>query len=945
MQGRPSQVVAGLLEREHELQRLEASVCAAADGLGCIVAIEGEAGIGKSSLLAHATGCARASEMRILAARGGELEREFPFGVVRQLFEAPLSAARPADRARLVAGAAGLALPVLEGSARRSRSETDPSSILHGLYWLAANLALEQPLLICVDDAHWADQPSIGFLTYLARRADELALAIVYASRLGEGASETLPAVTEPALVRDVLRPAALSEAASVELVDGLLDQAGSPAFAQACHSATSGNPFLLRELVRALVAEDVLPVADNTDRVAQIAPRAIARATLARLRGLGPAAGDVALAVAVLGKSAELRHAAALAGIGCDEAAAIADRLASASILRDGRPLEFIHPIVRTTIYTEMPPGRRAAGHKHAARVLAQDGADAVALAPHLLATEPEGDPWIVERLRAAASDAVEGGAPDGACTYLERAVREPAPAADRPQILLELGSARLQFDAAAAIGDLQAAHAAAGDPSGRLASAWKLVAALSYVGRVAEAIELGTDTLAELTPEDAETALRLEGDLAAMAQFAPGFAKPALAQLARHEGRLRGDTPGERLVLACLAFGSAHRGESAAATAQLARLALAEGRLLHDHRSGTPNFYLAVWGLIYAGFLDEAAGYLDFATESARRRGSQTDFGAVCGSRCHVLVQQGRLVEAECEALGVLPLVALHAISRGLVLSCALRTMIERADPRTWQPFRAEHGIDGDLWETAMGGMLLFARGQQRLAAGDPRGALDDLDTLRRRDATSGMETPAIPARGWQALAHLQLGARETAQSLAAEELARARRWGSPSSIAFALRTAGLVEGGAAGIDLLRASAALITTADSPYERAQSVTALGAALRRAGHRRDAREPLREGLDLAVRCGALRLAGLVRDELVAAGGRPRRTALSGRDALTPSERRVAQLAADGMTNREIAQALFVTARTVEGHLTQTYAKLGVGSREQLGAALAAPCA
>ena len=139
-----------------------------------------------------------------------------------------------------------------------------------------------------------------------------------------------------------------------------------------------------------------------------------------------------------------------------------------------------------------------------------------------------------------------------------------------------------------------------------------------------------------------------------------------------------------------------------------------------------------------------------------------------------------------------------------------------------------------------------------------------------------------------------------------------------------------------------MLRDSVTAVQHSPARLEHARSLTDLGAALRRAGHRRDAQQVLRHGLDIADRCGALRLARRARQELIATGARPRRAALNGRDALTPSERRVAQLAADGLGNREIAQALFVTMRTVEGHLTNTYTKLNIRARSELAAALAA---
>jgi hypothetical protein len=494
MESRSARAAAGLLERERELERLERAISAAVNGAGSVVAIEGEAGIGKTSLVALATGCGSLAGMRVLRARGGELEREFAFGVVRQLFEVVLAAATRQDRDRWLAGAAGLAAPVLSSVPVGDGAGQEPSSVLHGLYWLSANLSVERPLLIVVDDAQWADTASIHFLSYLAPCVGELAVVVVYASRVGEGASGTLPAVAEPELVSTVLRPMVLTEPAVALLIEQLLDRPSSQQFTRACHVATGGNPFLVHELLRALERDDVVPDDASVPRVEEIAPTTIALATFARLRRLGPAANDLACALAVLGRSAELRHAAALAQQ--DDAVAVqaADVLTAAGVVRDGRPLEFIHPIVRTTVYNALAPATRAASHKRAARLLAQDAVVDVALAPHLLATEPSGDQWVVQRLRAAAHDVLERGAPDAACTYLERATREPAPPADRLALLLALGSAELHVGKPAALARLQAVLEGASDVHTRLAAAQELVWALVYAGRVRDAVELCT-------------------------------------------------------------------------------------------------------------------------------------------------------------------------------------------------------------------------------------------------------------------------------------------------------------------------------------------------------------------------------------------------------------------------------------------------------------------
>ena len=205
-------------------------------------------------------------------------------------------------------------------------------------------------------------------------------------------------------------------------------------------------------------------------------------------------------------------------------------------------------------------------------------------------------------------------------------------------------------------------------------------------------------------------------------------------------------------------------------------------------------------------------------------------------------------------------------------------------------------------------------------------------------------GGRTPAVySGRSPAALALLELAEREEARRLADEEVELARQWGAPRGLGKALRTAGLAEGGEAGLALLREAAEVLEDSPAVLERARALTELGAALRRSNRRADARDPLRRGLELAHSCGAKPLAERAHAELVATGARPRRLVLTGLDSLTPSERRVAAMAAEGMTNRDVAQALFVTPRTVEMHLSSVYRKLGISSRSQLPQALDPP--
>lgn len=236
----------------------------------------------------------------------------------------------------------------------------------------------------------------------------------------------------------------------------------------------------------------------------------------------------------------------------------------------------------------------------------------------------------------------------------------------------------------------------------------------------------------------------------------------------------------------------------------------------------------------------------------------------------------------------------------------------------------------------------VVKFARGCLHAARGDHETAAADLLSLGADAGRWGIVNPA--AIGWRSAAAVSrsaLGDRDAARALAEEETELARRWGAAREIGVALRAAGLVTGGDEGIELLGQAVNVLRGSSARLELARALGDLGSARRRAGNRAAARDLLRESLDLGYALGGHAVAARAREELVAAGGRPRRNASRGRDALTPSELRVAELAAGGRTNRQIAQALFVTQRTVENHLTSAYAKLGITARPELAAVLA----
>ena len=276
--------------------------------------------------------------------------------------------------------------------------------------------------------------------------------------------------------------------------------------------------------------------------------------------------------------------------------------------------------------------------------------------------------------------------------------------------------------------------------------------------------------------------------------------------------------------------------------------------------------------------------------------------------------------------------------AIPQGLYWGA--EALVERPDLADVAALLSGIDLDPGIARTISGALMHEVRGRIAVSVGDLATARAELTAAAQAHAE--LRRPSESGAPWRSALAL-LAARDDraeAMRLAAEQLDDAKRLGYPRLVGAALRTLGVVEGGEPGLNRLREAAEVLSAADDRLEHARALVELGAALRRANQRTAARQPLREGLDLADRCGATRLAERARTELRTAGAKPRRTALTGLEALTASERRVAELAANGLSNPEIAQALFVTLNTVEGHLRHVYQKLSVSSRQQLPVAL-----
>jgi DNA-binding CsgD family transcriptional regulator/tetratricopeptide (TPR) repeat protein len=910
---------------------------------GHLLAIEGPPGIGKTALLAEAKALGQKAGLEVLSARGSELEDSFSYGVVRQLFE-PLLASVPAEeRAELLAGAAALAAPLFEPAAVAVEPAPDSAlATLHGLYWLTANLAARRPLLLVLDDLHWSDLPSLRWLAYLLPRMEGLPVLVLGGLRPkapSEDATLLAQIVSDP--LAAVIRPAPLSvEAATVVLRQSLSPNADET-FCAVCHAETAGNPLLLRELIRAIADEGLVPIEANVPGLHELAARAGSRAVSLRLSRLPPEATALAQAVAILGDDADPRQAAALAGLDDQAAFEAADALARVDVLRPQPSLSFVHPLIRAAVYEALTPLERESGHARAARALANAGAEAERVAAHLLRTPPAADSQVVAMLRDAARRAASRGASENAVAYLRRALAEPPVATERVALALELGSAESHVDGSAAIEHLQQAYGPTEDPIRRARIALLLGRQL-FLLRDEEAVGFYRDAIQELAGADAELERMLEAGALNIELFAPSLHAAALERLERVRSRHADETVGEKLLLSLLAYHDARAGAPAAEVVPLVRRALAGGTLIRSEVFGAVVPSATVLAM---ADLDEVLAIYEDALAEAHKRGSTLAFAAVKVFRAQTLLWRGDLADAEADARDALAAAGEWGPSArfsGHAAAFLADVLIEQGRLDDAAAALARAGTEETPTDSTR--LLYFRNSKARLRVfrGDLRGGQAELLDEGTYHESVGHRNPAFMAwRSPAALALLQLGEQDEARRLAGEELELARAWGAPRAIGVALRAAGLIEGGERGVGLLEEAVQAVADSPAKLEHAKARTEFGAALRRANRRSEAREHLRHAVELATICGATALADRAERELLATGARPRRVALSGVESLTPSERRVAELAAEGPTNREIAQALFVTQRTVEVHLTSIYRKLAISSRSQLAATLA----
>lgn len=932
---------APILEREREISAIESAAERAREGRGGLVLVRAGAGFGKTRLLTEARDRLAAGGLPTGFATAREIDRDLPFGLVRELL-GPLL--RDVDRSGAPAafeGVAALARPIFEPEATGA---VDLGGQLHGLYWLASNLSDGGSLALFVDDAQWADEQSARWLAHLAARVRDLSIAMIVAVRDGEPELDRAPLaslldVADAAL----LEPAPLSSAAVRSLVEARLGPAATESFTESCHRVTGGNAFLATELTAALEQDGVEPTDSAVDEVVSHSPANVNRRLTRRIAREGPEAVELTEALAVLGDGTPAERVYDLAGVDHAVGAALLDRLDRRELVGSGARPGFPHPLVREAVLRRIGQSRLALLHRRAIEVCEEAGAPPERVVPHLLMADPADAEAGIATLIAAATAAEAQGAPGTARELLDRAVEIAGEDSDPALRLLHAKAhGRANSDRAASL--LLAESEVHPDPWQAIVLKIDAARARYSAGAWPEAIGLLESAIGQAEGTDRELALVARSILVGILLFVPGTDRSSLKA---HGIALDypGDTPGERALLAAraaqLMMDVEGRAEDAA---EIARRAWADGRLLDDEGPGGITWSFATGALAAADRYREDEELLSQVLDAARRSGSSHAFASASYCRACPRLFRGAIKESLADAEA-----AIAARDDGwelyypLSLVVAARCRIELGETdeaeRTLGLVSEESGALGTLMALTWN----LARCDLALEANDvPRAE----SLLRRIESDSGGHRSPFALSDHltsAAAVERRKGRTRQAVELLEEQLDLVRPWGAPRLIGSTLRDLALTVRGEGGLGLAEEAVSVLRDSEVRLGLGYALVARGELLREAGHKEDAERTQFEALEVAADTGSLRLEARARSELGLLGRRPRRTRRTGLDALTASEQRVARRAAYGMTNREIAQELFVSVKTVEKHLANTYPKLGIASRRELAAKLGEP--
>ncbi len=938
---------AGILERDDDLSRCSAVLDAVRARAGATVVVEGPAGIGKSELVAQV--CAEAAVRGVvpLAVRGNQRDQTMAFGAVRTLLTRWTTGRSARERQALFAGAAEFARVPL-GVPRPGRHGPDSMiGLTEALYWLVVNATSlvgagreEEGLLLAVDDAHWIDEESLAWLEFLADRLTGLPVVVLLAYRPHERHAPTLARIALRAT--EVVRPRPLGPQAVRTIISRGLPSRHAPddRFCAAFLERSGGNPFYLRWMLDVARERGLTPTASDAAAVGTLTPRNVVLYLNERLGGLGPDARRLAQAIAVLGPGDSLGNAARLAALTPDEAKLQYDRLCHAAILTPGPTVDFHHPIIRSAVYDDMDPSRRSDVHLEAARLLHDRHAASDAVAAHLLDVHTAADPWVVDRMAEAASEAWASGLSNTAARYLERAVDEPPPPEQRCRVRLRYGQALALGQVAAALPELLTAYHQAPDDELRTEAAIALANTHAYAHQLGQSVRLLDTAIDRCTDERLRRRALAEQLLWAVWWADDPLRADRTDLLDRIAPPLTGDTTAERLLIILQAWNLVLRGRPRTEGLAAARRVIRRGVVFSDVNTGMEIATITAFTHLYSGETDIAHSLFEQAIEEFERDGWRgTHLAFAYANRGRTALLCGRLSDAVADADIALRL-ARRSGDGTSAEWFATGTLIEALVARGDVDRAATVGTGRGYREQQPDALILpvpkIVLGTLLLAQGRPDQAAGALREAGRRLDAATMTNPAVCPWRFELAHALRHSAPGEAREIAATAQEQADLFGDPTTRGRALRVLAAVD---PGIEPLEESACLLRDAPNRWQYLQTLADLGRALARSGHTADARRTFTEALGLADECGAIAQREAVARHLTAIGATPDRPRRA--NALSPRLRRVAHLAAEGRSEAEIAHKVLLSLEVVHALVRNAHARMGTTSRAELRRALA----
>ncbi|MFI9155858.1 ATP-binding protein [Streptomyces sp. NPDC053367] len=860
---------ASLWERDEEVAAIAQAVdtlCADRASAGSLLLYRGEAGLGKTALLHEARRIAEERGCTVWFARGGEALRSVPFHVVRQLLQPALVSMLPEEAREYLGDWYDIAGPAL-GIAEPTERQADPQGVCDGLVAAVRRLARrEYPLVLLIDDAHWADQETLRWLAAFAERIDDLPVLVLVARRPGEVGGESARYLEEVAAAgRPVTNLSALTPDATAGLTRATLGTHADAPFCREVWAVTGGNPYETVELLAKVQDSELEPTEASAGELRALNRSARGGGLVARLEGLGIDATRFAWAAAILGTGISVDLVARLATMPRAEAVRCAELLQGARILTTpdettGGDLEFVHPLIASAVYNSIPDALRTAMHGIAAEVVTDSGLGPAAASRHLLQVHPDDDAALVAQLRAAAAEHLAVGAPDAARRCLERALEEPPRPEVHAQVLYELGCATLLTAPATTIGHLRTALSMPGlDGAERVDAVFRLSQALLHNDQLEQAVR--TVEAEAARHEDGPARLRLqavqymwEGIYAGEAS-SPGRSE----RLARLAATCTGRDNSERALLILRGFDAMTHGENAEEVVELCDRALVNGRLAPglgwtDTEWGIELLMMLGSCYAYADRLDRAESLFSEALRTYTTAGWSGGHLSLANAFLGLAYRrQGRLKDAENVLRESLRIA--ERVGRGLPLywsaTCGLvDTLLARGHVAEAWALAEQYGFAPPYPSTIVLPDTRSVRGRLLLAVGRTKEGVNELGEAEKAAAARGGHNPVLAP--WTVDLARVLAAEDPARAaqLAADARRQAERFGTDTAIGEALRCAAALETGQEKVRLAAKAVAYLEASPCQYEHAAARIEHGLAAGSAAE-------LNRGLSLARSCGA----------------------------------------------------------------------------------------